>query len=143
MRKAIANRTVQSKQNIPHFYVTMLVEMDRALALLKELNADSTDGKVTINDLIVKACAGALGRVPEVNATWTLDGMVRRYAEAHIGIAVGIEDGLIIPVVRDCQSKTLRQISGEAKSVSSAKPATTSSNRKSTAAAPSAYPIWA
>ena len=117
MRKAIAKRTVQSKQNTPHFYVTMLVEMDRAMALLKELNADTTNGKVTVNDIIVKACAGALGKVPEVNATWTPENTIRRYAQAHIGVAVGIDDGLIIPVVRDCQAKTLRQISVEAKSL--------------------------
>lgn len=115
MREAIARRTVQSKQTVPHFYVTMVVEMDRAQALLKELNADSADHKITINDIIVKACAVALGSVPEVNAAWTQEGTIRRYAEAHIGIAVGIEEGLIIPVVRDCQAKTLRQISAEAK----------------------------
>ena len=115
MRQAIANRTVQSKQNIPHFYVTMVVEMDRALALLKELNADATDGKVTVNDIIVKSCAIALGKVPAVNATWTPDGTVRQYSEAHIGIAVGIDEGLIIPVVRNCESKSLRQISADAK----------------------------
>ena len=115
MRKAIANRTVQSKQTVPHFYVTMLVEMDKAQSLLKQLNEGATDSKITVNDLIVKACAIGLGRVPEVNATWTPDGTIRRYAEAHIGIAVGIEEGLIIPVVRDCQDKPLRKISAEAK----------------------------
>jgi pyruvate dehydrogenase E2 component (dihydrolipoamide acetyltransferase) len=107
---------VQSKQNIPHFYVTMVIEMDRAMALLKELNADG-ESKVTVNDLIVKACAVCLSRVPEVNAAWTPEGTIRRFAEAHIGVAVGIEEGLIIPVVRDCQSKTLRQISVEAKAL--------------------------
>jgi pyruvate dehydrogenase E2 component (dihydrolipoamide acetyltransferase) len=117
MRAAIARRTVQSKQNIPHFYVTMLIEMDRAMALLKELNADAAEGKVTVNDLIVKSCAVALGRVPAVNAAWTPEGTIRQYAEKNIGIAVGIDEGLIIPVVRDCQAKTLRQISAEAKSL--------------------------
>jgi pyruvate dehydrogenase E2 component (dihydrolipoamide acetyltransferase) len=117
MRKAIGRRTVLSKQTIPHFYVTMLIEMDRAMALLKELNADATEGKVTVNDLIVKSCAVALGKVPAVNATWTPEDTVRQYAEKNIGIAVGIDDGLIIPVVRDCQAKTLRQISAEAKSL--------------------------
>ncbi|MCS6776680.1 MAG: dihydrolipoamide acetyltransferase family protein [Chloroherpetonaceae bacterium] len=118
MREAIARRTVQSKQNVPHFYVSMLIEMDRALALLKELNADAGDGnKITVNDIIVKACAVALGRVPEVNATWTPEGVIRRYAEVHIGIAVGIEDGLVVPVVRNCHQKTLRQISAEAKAL--------------------------
>jgi pyruvate dehydrogenase E2 component (dihydrolipoamide acetyltransferase) len=117
MREAIAKRTVLSKNTIPHFYVTMIVEMDRAQKLLKDLNADPTLGKVTVNDLIVKACAIGLGKVPEVNSTWTPDNIIRRYAEAHIGIAVGIDDGLIIPVVRDCHTKTLRQISAEAKAL--------------------------
>ncbi len=116
MREAIARRTVQSKQTVPHFYVTMIVEMDSAMALLKGLNADA-ESKITVNDLIVKACAGALRRVPEVNATWTAEGTVRRFAEAHIGVAVGIDEGLIIPVIRDCQAKTLRQISAEAKAL--------------------------
>lgn len=115
MRKAIAKRTAQSKQNIPHFYVTMLVEMDRALALLKELNADANESKITVNDIIVKACARSLAKVPEVNSTWTPENTVKRYAHAHIGIAVGIDDGLIIPVVRDCHKKSLRDISAEAK----------------------------
>jgi pyruvate dehydrogenase E2 component (dihydrolipoamide acetyltransferase) len=117
MRKAIANRTVQSKQNVPHFYVTMVIAMDRALALLKELNADAPDGKITVNDIIVKACAVALGKVPEVNAAWTPEGTIRRYTDAHIGIAVGIEEGLVVPVVRDCDRKPLRQISAEAKAL--------------------------
>jgi len=117
MREAIARRTVLSKTTIPHFYVTMIVEMDRALALLKELNVDATDGKITVNDIIVKACAVALGKCPEVNSTWTPEGMIHRYAEANIGIAVGIEDGLIIPVVRDCHTKPLRTISSDAKAL--------------------------
>jgi pyruvate dehydrogenase E2 component (dihydrolipoamide acetyltransferase) len=116
MRRAIAERTRKSKQNIPHFYVTMVIEMDRARALLQELNADASDGnKITVNDLIVKACAVALTRVPEVNASWTDNNTIVRHEAIHIGIAVGIEEGLIVPVVRDCQAKTLRQISAEAK----------------------------
>ncbi|HLJ58082.1 MAG TPA: dihydrolipoamide acetyltransferase family protein [Chthonomonadaceae bacterium] len=114
MREAIARRTVLSKQTIPHFYVTMIVEMDAAQALLSGLNAGA-ESKITVNDLIVKACAVALARVPEVNATWTPEGTVRRFAEAHIGVAVGIDDGLIIPVIRECHAKTLRQISADAK----------------------------
>lgn len=117
MREAIARRTLQSKQNIPHFYVTMIVEMDRAQALLKDLNANPELGKITVNDLVVKACAVALGRIPQVNATWTPEGTVRQYAETHIGIAVGIDEGLIIPVVRDCHVKTLRQISADTKAL--------------------------
>ncbi|CEK20556.1 pyruvate/2-oxoglutarate dehydrogenase complex, dihydrolipoamide acyltransferase component [Chthonomonas calidirosea] len=116
MRRAIAERTRKSKQNIPHFYVTMVIEMDRARALLQELNADASEGnKITVNDLIIKACAIALSRVPEVNASWTDNNTIVRHEAIHIGIAVGIEEGLIVPVVRDCQAKTLRQISAEAK----------------------------
>ncbi len=115
MREAIARRTVLSKQTTPHFYVTMLVEVDRLLGMLKDLNVDASEGKITVNDVLVKASAIALGQVPEVNATWTPEGTVRRFSETHIGIAVGIEDGLIIPVVPNCHIKTLRQISAEAK----------------------------
>lgn len=117
MREAIARRTLQSKQGTPHFYVTMLIEMDRALKLIKNLNADSADGKITVNDVIVKACAVALKNVPEANSTWTAEGTVYRYAEAHIGIAVAIDEGLIIPVVRNCEKKPLRDISNEAKAL--------------------------
>ncbi len=115
MRDAIARRVVLSKQTVPHFYVTMVVGMDRAAALLKEINSDVPDGKITVNDLIIKACATALGKVPEVNSAWTPEGTIRRYFEAHIGVAVGIEEGLIIPVIRNCESKALRQISREAR----------------------------
>lgn len=115
MRDAIARRVTQSKQTVPHFYVTMKVTMDKAVTLLKELNAETSQGKITVNDLIVKACAGALAIVPDVNATWTAEGTIRRYNEAHIGVAVGIDDGLIIPVVKNCESKTLRQISADAR----------------------------
>jgi len=115
MRKAIARRTVQSKQTIPHFYLVMPVEMDRAMDMLAQMNAQAPDQKVTVNDLIVKACAMALTRFPEVNVSWTPDDKVRRYRQINIGVAVGTDNGLTIPVVADCGSKTLRQISSEAK----------------------------
>lgn len=115
MRAAIARRTLNSVQNVPHFYLTMVIEMDRSLNLLKELNADTKDGKITINDLLIKACAVALGSVPEANAAWTPEGTIRQFSEAHIGIVVAISDGLIIPVLRDCHRKTLRQISQDAR----------------------------
>lgn len=117
MREAIARRTLQSKQGIPHFYVTMLIEMDRALKMVKNLNADNPEGKITVNDLIVKASAVTLQRVPEVNATWTAEGTIHRYADSHIGVAVGIPEGLIIPVIRSCNQKSLRDISNEAKAL--------------------------
>ena len=117
MRKAIAKRTVQSKQNTPHFYVTMLIEMDRALALLKELNVDATkDEKVTVNDIIVKACARSLAKVPEVE---TRHGRPKTPFGATLTPISASRSALttawIIPVVRDCHKKTLREISLEAK----------------------------
>ncbi|MDE2126230.1 MAG: 2-oxo acid dehydrogenase subunit E2 [Armatimonadetes bacterium] len=114
MREAIARRTVQSAQNAPHFFVTMAVDMDRALSMLVELNADTSTGKVTINDAIIKACAMALRAEPRINSTISEEGVVRQYHAAHIGMAVGIPDGLIIPVIRNCEAKTLRQISADA-----------------------------
>jgi pyruvate dehydrogenase E2 component (dihydrolipoamide acetyltransferase) len=115
MRKAIARRTVQSKQTVPHFYLVMPVEMDRAMALLAQMNEQAPDQKVTVNDLIVKACAVALTKFPEVNVSWTPEDKIRRYPQINIGVAVGTDNGLTIPVVNDCGSKTLRQISSEAK----------------------------
>lgn len=115
MRRAIARRTVQSKQTVPHFYLTMPIDMDAAAALLDQMNAETPDRKVTVNDLIVKACALALVRFPDVNVSYTPDDRVRRYDTVNIGIAVGTDDGLRIPVIPDCGSKSLRQISAEAK----------------------------
>ncbi len=117
MREAIARRTQQSTQNAPHFYVTMLIEMDRAMGVLKELNTDTPDSKITVNDLIIKACSNSLLKVPEVNSSWTSENTIRRYSEINIGVAVGIEEGLIIPVIKNCESKSLRQISADAKAL--------------------------
>ncbi len=117
MRRAIARRTVQSKQTIPHFYLVMPVEMDRALKLLADLNADTPDQKITVNDLIVKACAVALTKYPDVNVSYTPEEKIRRYSAINIGIAVGTDEGLTVPVLPDCGSKSLRQISAEAKAL--------------------------
>lgn len=115
MRKTIARRTLQSKQTIPHFYLVLPIEMDKAMNLLDEINAENPEQKITVNDLIVKACAVALQKFPEVNVSFTPDEKIRRYAQINIGIAVGTDEGLTVPVISDCASKTLRQISAEAK----------------------------
>jgi pyruvate dehydrogenase E2 component (dihydrolipoamide acetyltransferase) len=117
MRRAIARRTVLSKQTVPHFYVTMPVEMDRAMDMLAQMNEQNPDRKVTVNDLIVKACAVALAKLPDVNVSFTPEEKVRHYDTIAIGIAVGTDDGLRIPVIPDCGSKTLRQIAAEAKTL--------------------------
>ena len=115
MRKVIAKRLSESKQNIPHFYVNMDVELDALLKLRKQLN-DSSDGsfKISVNDLVIKAAAIALKRVPEVNASWTDEG-IKLYKSADIAVAVSIDGGLITPVVRSAETKGLATISSEMK----------------------------
>ncbi|NLH99727.1 MAG: 2-oxo acid dehydrogenase subunit E2 [Chthonomonadales bacterium] len=115
MRRAIARRTVQSKQTIPHFYLVTPVDMERALDTLTQLNARYPDGKVTVNDLVVKACAVALVKFSDVNVSFTPEERIRKHGSVNIGIAVGTEDGLRIPVVTDCEQRDLRDISAEAK----------------------------
>jgi pyruvate dehydrogenase E2 component (dihydrolipoamide acetyltransferase) len=117
MRKAIARRTVQSKQTIPHIYLTRPVEMERAMSLLEELNRPDPENKVTINDLIIKACAVALAKFPEVNVSYTPEDKLRQYETINVGFAVGTNEGLYIPVIPDCGNKSLRQISAEAKTL--------------------------
>jgi pyruvate dehydrogenase E2 component (dihydrolipoamide acetyltransferase) len=114
MRAIIAKRMPLSKGPIPHFYVTSEVAMDRAWALRADLNALEGQPKVSVTDLIIKACALALLKNPGVNAQ--LQGQaIRVFHRAHIGIAVALDEGLITPVLRDCDAKPLTQIAFEAR----------------------------
>ncbi|MBM3493227.1 MAG: 2-oxo acid dehydrogenase subunit E2 [Armatimonadetes bacterium] len=115
MRRAIARRTVQSKQTIPHFYLVTPVDMDRALDMLAQLNALNPEAKVTVNDIAIKACAAALGKFPDVNVSFTPEERIRKHAAINIGIAVGTDDGLRIPVITNCEARGLREISAEAR----------------------------
>jgi len=117
MRRAIARITTQSKQTIPHFYLVMPVEMESALGLLESMNAGAGEARITINDLVVKASAVALAKFPDVNVSFTPEEKVRRYQAINIGVAVGTNEGLTIPVIMDCGSRTLRQISAEARAL--------------------------
>jgi pyruvate dehydrogenase E2 component (dihydrolipoamide acetyltransferase) len=117
MRKAIARRTLASKQGIPHFYLTMPIEMDSANQMIAEINSQSSDTRITINDLVIKAAAMTLEKMPDVNVSFTPDEKIRHYDSINIGVAVGSNEGLTIPVIQDCGNKTLRQISMEAKSL--------------------------
>ena len=119
MRTTIATRLVQAKQTIPHFYLTADVEIGRLLALREEVNAAAPkdkDGssrfKLSVNDLIIKAWAVALQRVPAANAVWAED-RILRFRHSDIGVAVAIEGGLITPVIRHAETKTLSAISAE------------------------------
>jgi len=116
MLKAVAKRMGESKATVPHFYVTSEIDMTRALSLRKELNealADSGE-KVSVNDLIVRACAQALVAHPQAHRSY-VDGRHVYHSHAHIGIAVALDDGLIVPVLRDADTKSLREIAAGAR----------------------------
>jgi pyruvate dehydrogenase E2 component (dihydrolipoamide acetyltransferase) len=116
MRRTVARRLVESMQSAPHFYLTIRVDADALLELRAELNRRLADEgtKLSVNDLLVKACAVALRTHPEINVSWGGDKLLR-HRRVHIGIAVAVEGGLIVPVVRDADQKTVSQISREAK----------------------------
>lgn len=118
MRGTIARRLVESKTQLPHFYVEVEVDAGPLLALREQLNAGlEKDGvKLSVNDFILKACAEALRRVPQVNASWE-GSQIRYFGAAHVSFAVAIEEGLITPVIRDAHQKSIFQISTEAKSL--------------------------
>lgn len=115
MRKVIARRMTESKQQAPHFYLTVDCELDALLALRKELN-DKADGayKLSINDLVIKAAAVALVKVPDANVGYSEDG-IRRYKNADISVAVATDKGLITPIIRNANGKGLAAISIEMK----------------------------
>ena len=112
IRKVIARRLVTSLGPVPHFFLTTDIEMDRAAEMRKGINALDPDLKISINDVIIKVTAAALMQHPEVNASFQ-EKFVRYYEHADIGVAVAIEDGLITPVVRAADRKSLSQIAGE------------------------------
>lgn len=112
MRKTIARRLVESKTQIPHFYLTADVDMEAAMSFREQVK-EVHGAKLSVNDLIIKAVALALRRHPECNASWTGEAIVR-YARVDIGMAVAVEDGLLTPVIRSADVKTLGQIAAEA-----------------------------
>ncbi|WP_206366259.1 2-oxo acid dehydrogenase subunit E2, partial [Sphingomonas flavalba] len=116
MRKTIARRLTESKQQVPHYYLTMDCNLDALLALRGELNASlrSREIKLSVNDLLIKALAVALERVPDANVSFAGDTLLR-YSRADISMAVAIDGGLITPVIRDAGAKALSKIAAEAK----------------------------
>ena len=120
IRKVIARRLTEAKSTIPHFYVSMDVEIDALVELGEKLNAKSAPRDkpesyfITINDLVIKASAATLRKVPMVNASWTDAGMIL-YDDVDISVAVSIPDGLITPIVRKADQKGLLTISREMK----------------------------
>ncbi len=119
MRKTISRRLAQSKYSSPHFYLTVDIDVEEAVALRTELNAlaeEQERTKISFNDLITKACALSLRSHPFVNASYLPEeGEIRKYNRVHVGIAVAIDEGLITPVIRDADRKGLTEIARETK----------------------------
>jgi pyruvate dehydrogenase E2 component (dihydrolipoamide acetyltransferase) len=111
MLRAVARRMSESKSQVPHFYLQCEIDMGKALALREELNAElAGDGvKLTVNDLIVRACALALRDHPQFHRSW-VDGKLYQHGAAHVGIAVALDEGLIVPVIRNADSLPLRDL---------------------------------
>jgi pyruvate dehydrogenase E2 component (dihydrolipoamide acetyltransferase) len=121
MRRVIARRLTEAKSTIPHFYVSMDIEIDALIELMGKLNAKSPQDReapgwylITINDLVIKAAAATLRKVPMVNAAWTDDG-IAQFEDVDISVAVAIQDGLITPIIRKADQKGLMTISREMK----------------------------
>ena len=114
MRKAIARRFTESKQTVPHFYLTVDCQIDQLLETRKELNSRSDAYKISVNDMIIKMCAQALIEVPAANAAWSEEG-ARYFKSADIAVAVAVPGGLITPIIRGAHGKGLRTISNEMK----------------------------
>lgn len=113
MRKSIAKRLTQSKNDNPHFYLTVDVNMDKAVALRTELN-NLLPAKVSFNDFVIKAVALSLRQHPAVNSSWLGD-TIRRYSHIHIGMAVAVDEGLLVPVIKFADNKSISDIAAEAK----------------------------
>ena len=112
MRNVIARRLAESKFSAPHFYLTMDIDMDNAMTARKAINDQGM--KVSFNDMVVKACAMALKKHPVINSSWLGD-RIRYNDHVHIGVAVAVEDGLLVPVVRHANTKSFAQIGAEVK----------------------------
>ena len=123
MRQTIAKRLAESKFTAPHYYLNIEVDMDNVIAARKQIN-EIAESKISFNDIIVKAVAMALRKHPQVNSTWTDKEMIL-HGDIHIGVAVAVPDGLVVPVVRNADHKSLSQISEEVKDL-----ATRSRDRK-------------
>ncbi|TAK36550.1 MAG: 2-oxo acid dehydrogenase subunit E2, partial [Chloroflexota bacterium] len=115
MRMAIARHTSESKRTIPHYYVTATIDMTQAMHLRESLNETLEDGgRISINDMLVKATAMALTKFPTLNATFAGD-QLHIFRHINIGIIVAVEEGLIIPVIDECDKKSIKQLAVESK----------------------------
>ncbi len=117
MRKVIAKRLLESKQSIPHFYLSVSCEIDALLALRTQINASKEkDEKISVNDFVILACARALRDVPDVNVSFH-DNIIRKYANADISVAVAIDGGLVTPIITNVGARSLTDVSSTMKNL--------------------------
>ncbi|MGB6036054.1 MAG: pyruvate dehydrogenase complex dihydrolipoamide acetyltransferase [Cryomorphaceae bacterium] len=114
MRKAIARRLSESKFGAPHFYLTMEIDMENAMASRKAINAAIEPAKISFNDMVIKAAAAALKKNPKANASWLGD-KIRYNDHVHVGVAVAVDEGLLVPVIKFADSKPMAAINEEVK----------------------------
>ena len=114
MRKVIASRLSQSKQTVPHFYLSVDCQLDELLEIRKKVNDSNPALKISVNDFVIKASALALRDVPQANASWT-DSAILQYTRADVSVAVATPTGLITPIIKDAANKSLKAISSEMK----------------------------
>ena len=115
MRKTIARRLSESKFGAPHFYLTIEINMDETVRARKLAN-ENAEIRISFNDLVVKACAAALRKHPAVNSSWLGD-KIRVNEEINIGVAVAVDEGLLVPVIRNADAKSLSYINQEVKAL--------------------------
>ncbi len=114
VRKVIARRLLESKQTVPHYYLTVHCDIDKLLQLRKEVNENAQGYKLSVNDFIIKAAAVAQVKAPQANVSWTEDAVLQ-YERADISVAVATDNGLITPIIKDAANKSLKDISNEMK----------------------------
>lgn len=114
VRKIIAKRLLESKQTVPHYYLTIHCEIDKLMQLRKEINDNAQGYKISVNDFVIKASALAQLKVPAANVAWTEDAVLQ-YERADISVAVATPNGLITPIIKDAANKSLKDISNEMK----------------------------
>lgn len=116
LQRITAQRVTQSKIEVPHYYVTLEIDLENLVNLRETMNREKPDDKLSINDFVIKASALALQDQPHINASWE-DGKMRMHGAINIGVAVAVPDGLTVPVIKNCERKPLREIAREARAL--------------------------
>ena len=116
IRRITAQRLLESKQTIPHYYLTVECQVDAMLKLREQINASATSGKISVNDFVIKAASLALKKVPGVNSSWQKD-FTRQYVNVDISVAVQTPTGLMTPIIKDADKKGLAGISADVRAL--------------------------